>query len=513
MPKKYFHIHGGVKKKNASKKGFVPLLHMLNSSSCRIKLLSSDSAYGYVFTIKVNPSDSEYLDLGTSNRFTVPVENYVLKVVMVHSNEDLSTITQLASEPTDENEDVLDFLLKLSPKRLMSEKDFLNESILQQLSWKESIKDGKKAICPSVADVAIIKDSGRGKVLDLIESKLDIETSHINDIRNAIKPPENCNLGLCLMPMVSDATSFRTYLYSNSSSPSINLYAELIAQIIRLYLEFGIFHLDLHEDNILISNNTTPVIIDFGLACDLLYNFTELCNVVGGKDTLIAKRNELLGRHLVDNSSNVSDADKIKFITDSMQVYLDSYEQNPPRFLWYSIFLKTRTIESKVLRVKAFDILAELMTPSTTSIPDTEVSEQALAQSCGEGCIFSPNNSSKPSDYYVDSSVFNTPLPSSPPSPPPPPALAPMQPAMAPPPIPQIEPPPTLTTSPTSGFDAEFGQEPPVKQGCSGLGCTVSGGRKRNISKSSRKRVSKYIKSKKYKKKSRRKTKKRRSIF
>lgn len=248
------NLHGGAKKKNPSKIGFAPIRDMLNSAET-LKLLSDDSLYGFIFELTVDTGYSEYTTI-----YDDPITSFILKIVVTSENKQ-----HILPEYKSKN------------KQSESVSNLVNESRVQQDIWLQSVQYGDPEICPDVLDVFFFDYQNSKHLIRLFETlTLDFHITSMlrylkNDIFNNPKDPYGYGIGLIVMPKVTNSITVDSYSHSPQYPEKLTeLFSNIIAQIIRLFIVNGIIHLDLHTDNILINPSTLYCeIIDFGLILQL----------------------------------------------------------------------------------------------------------------------------------------------------------------------------------------------------------------------------------------------------
>lgn len=284
---------GGVKQKNPNKKGFTPVLDMINKPTSVVNLLTYASLSGFIFTLTVNPDDEEYYNL-KNTRFTEPVLSYILKFAVV----------------TPDDAEVLPSY-KGKVKSTESPDTFYSEAQIQQNAWKRSITGGRNAICPPVANFSLFNNYHSKNLLDILVAKTSsnpalteenslfryLQQVIINNIVDDHGSPVPCELGVIVMPTVNQATTIGTYITDNSIPGSIKNQAmvQLAAKAMRLFVDTGIIHFDLHPNNALIYTNSgiiQTLIIDFGRASDITNGKDDDFLTIPEKHALIEKKNE-----------------------------------------------------------------------------------------------------------------------------------------------------------------------------------------------------------------------------
>ena len=145
---------GGLKLKDSRKTGFISIIDMVNKPRCDLNLLTYKSLKGFMITLDIPKNDSEYLGLKNYTTFTVPIESFILKfvVITIGNNKKLS-------------------MYKGVKKSSETENSFYEEAKLQQDIWKNSILGARPEICPPVANFFIFYNDNAKNVCDFFENK------------------------------------------------------------------------------------------------------------------------------------------------------------------------------------------------------------------------------------------------------------------------------------------------------------------------------------------------------
>lgn len=279
--------NGGVKLKNAEKRGFTPVFDMLQSPNVVITILTYKSLKGFMFTLNIPPDETEYIARGTtSNRFDEPVTSFIMKVV----------ITSQAVE-------VLPPYMN-RVKTTETKESFLEEANLQQHIWLKSIKGRRPEICPSVANLALFNNVETNKFLNFLLSKTQGEAQDVVQYLISTVLNQNLDVGVMLMPNITESLTLYDFLNMKGQyvygipvdNRRIELaYAYLISQVCRLYVDIGVIHFDLHSQNSLIrihEGEITALIIDFGRASNIMNNVEDTYLTVDQKRNLRLSRKD-----------------------------------------------------------------------------------------------------------------------------------------------------------------------------------------------------------------------------
>jgi hypothetical protein len=244
--------------------------------------LSSESLFGFVF--KLTLSGELHYPYVTMNN--MPIHDFIIKLVGVST--------------TQEKDRLPGFTLVTHPgavggyknlhKELVTQANFNAEAALQEYVWKESVSYGRPELCPSVEYAGIIDSDEK---INILLSKFvyhlpsnSVENSIMTYLNNIIYDRKtnsrypNRRLGVVLMPAVPNAQTFYSFIRPNKrNAPYVtaavidDVVANIIAQIVRLFVWLKVIHLDLHSNNVLVyyetevlSRQYKSTIIDFGIA-------------------------------------------------------------------------------------------------------------------------------------------------------------------------------------------------------------------------------------------------------
>lgn len=281
-------MRGGVKRrehrvgsKSLPKEGIVAIRDMINSRGASLEMLTCGSLKGFMFVLNVLPENSEFL---TTNRrstaFNEPVTSFIVKLAVTSQNEegldDYIPLHETASEGIE--------------KATETERSFFEEAKLQQHIWKSSVVGGRKAICPPVANISLFDNENGINFIKFLNYKVREQNSvhTLNYLSNVCSRSTgsggNYGIGMIVMPKVLQSDTFSNFMnieYGQEfQGVQVNqrlveeVYGILICKIIRLFIETGVVHFDLHNKNALIYRNQTTgrldvMLIDFGRASQI----------------------------------------------------------------------------------------------------------------------------------------------------------------------------------------------------------------------------------------------------
>ena len=321
---------GGLKLIHPEKKGFQPIYDMIRSPGSSFEVLTYSSLKAFMITLHVKtPNEespdnfSEYLTL-VGTKFCKPVESFILKLVIITPNNE---------------SDLTNF--KDIRKASESNESYFEEAKLQQEIWRKSITGARPEICPPIANLSIFDNTDSTHLLhDLLNSNavknsLDKKRKDIDEIFQYIltdlEQDKSHGIGILVMPKVEHSETLDNFAYEtpHDQDDIDDAYANIIAQTIRLFIDIGVIHFDLHLNNALIfssqpSNDIKCILIDFGRASNLLSNESDEYFEVEDKKHILEDKNKYFNKFFDVNITN-NDDDKIAFISDVMN-YLKTIE-------------------------------------------------------------------------------------------------------------------------------------------------------------------------------------------
>lgn len=243
-------MRGGMKLIRPDLKGLEPIYQMCENPASTVSILTVSSLKGFMVSLEVPVDASLYVNYNSkSKKFDTPVTNYLLKFTIVTPDEDESLPAYKKHRKSSESAD-----------------SFTEEMKAQQNIWMKSIQGGRVEVCPPVANYGILGSNVAQEFLAL--PVFQQSNNNVKDLIryfmcNIINKPTH-KLGLLVMPLIDNAKTLWDYTQQASGEERQIAYAKTIAQIVRLYLQFGIIHQDLHENNALIYGSLESVLIDFG---------------------------------------------------------------------------------------------------------------------------------------------------------------------------------------------------------------------------------------------------------
>jgi hypothetical protein len=216
----------------------------------------------------------------------IPIQDFIIKLVGVSTTQEKDRLPSftLITHPGEVGG------YKNIHKELVTQTNFNTEAALQEYVWKESVSYGRPELCPSVEYAGIIDSDEK---INILLSKFvyhlpnnSVENSIMTYLNNIIYDGKtgsrypNRRLGVVLMPAVPNAQTFYSFIRPNKrNAPYVtaavvdDVVANIIAQIVRLFVWLKVIHLDLHSNNVLVyyktevlSRQYKSTIIDFGIA-------------------------------------------------------------------------------------------------------------------------------------------------------------------------------------------------------------------------------------------------------
>jgi hypothetical protein len=395
---------GGLKLKDKNKKGFLPIFDMVNKPTCVLDVLTYESLKGFMVSLNISPEETEYLGLSDQNQFTKPITSFILKFAVITKNNDDSLPEYKDIEKSSE-----------------SKESYYEEAKLQQNIWKKSITGGRPEICPPVANFSLFDNDNSKELCTFFQEKTT------GDMRGIFNYLFDCinntifGIGVIVMPKIVNSTTFGDFLEKDVSLETRNdVYASVSAQIIRLFIDVGVIHFDLHNGNVLVcppntttnnnSNNLTSIIIDFGRASNILNDVDDEYLDKDDKEELTEQKNEFLNT-LLSMDIDASDKEKRKFILSVLDLIADTdFTENqklleysdPERYQmdWYREYPRRSDVP-----VLAFDILKNSITTEGIKISPVTIKKYE-----NDGYIFSFKSDVKgPCKFFVNfPKIINT---------------------------------------------------------------------------------------------------------
>jgi hypothetical protein len=248
--------------------GFTPVYDMIIHEDSKLSVLTAKSLKGFMLNLTVASNESKYLNLA-GTKFTRPVTNFILKFVILRGTNDFTDLDDYNGVH----------------KSFETKQSFFEEAKFQQNIWKRSIIEGRPAICPSVANLSMFDTINSARLMWFLTKKAKQEStaSVFNFLFNNSKI-NGRGIGVLTMPAITQSTTLFNFLELPDGSDffgivitsNIRLYviSNVFAQIVRLFIEIGVIHFDLHLDNVMVyltpKNKLKTLLIDFGRASNIM---------------------------------------------------------------------------------------------------------------------------------------------------------------------------------------------------------------------------------------------------
>jgi len=335
-----------------------------------MEYLGGSSSYGTVFSIDFDRSEiTPFINLELNK----VVRSFIIKILIVYDNK-YSSIRRyklLRSE--------FPFIKPGNRDRNEKQKDsienFIKESKIQQYVWAKSVSNGRPAICPPIIDSILIDSTNIG----------DLDENNIIKLFYR-KLRTNEKIGIIVMPMVEGKPlPYYAWYHSISNSPSLNnsVLSSLFAQIIRLFIDIYIIHLDLNDGNTLVYRHPRlmsyePILIDFGIVSILNDNKDDQYFTKEYKSQLMLFINYCKNKFY----QNLKNDEKISLITEIIdkivnleaKIFREVYLITDPNQRPFKTFLSRMINENiKTVYLSTYTKLKDLMTENPTIRPMHEI--------------------------------------------------------------------------------------------------------------------------------------------
>jgi hypothetical protein len=250
--------------------------NMLNSPGSTIEMLTCGSAKGFMFEMTVDPTHSEF-----SNHGGERITSFIVKLAVT-------------SQQTDEELDDYVPVNRGTPvgKSTETADSYFQEAKIQQDVWMTTIAGTRLPISPPIVLFSLFDNENGKNFLTFLNYKVKKHKS-VHTIKYLRRVLRNLDygLGMIIMSKVLDSDTFESFLdlprNRQASFQDVqvtedlihNVYAKLISKIVRLYIEVGVIHFDLHLKNALIyrkaDSSLDVSVIDYGRASDVNDNTTN----------------------------------------------------------------------------------------------------------------------------------------------------------------------------------------------------------------------------------------------
>lgn len=254
-------MKGGGKKKNSDKMGFTPVADMITSVGTEFDVLTADSLFGFMITMDVSPEKAEYYGPSIEGvRMTTPITQYLLKLSIIEASQNrLDPITLNRGRPQNKSSETI--------------LNFYKEAKLQQRLWIDSIIGGTQPICPDVYNISYDCGGvlfGTEHKSSTIKRKGITKYPQVHDYLSGYHK-HGVKIGAIAMEYIPNSRSLHDIVYDAGFDAGFKETALITAgaQVLRLFLDYGIIHTDLHGGNVIVDESGMSYIIDFGMVFDL----------------------------------------------------------------------------------------------------------------------------------------------------------------------------------------------------------------------------------------------------
>ena len=385
--------------------------NMLNSPRSTIEMLTCGSAKGFMFEMSVDPAHSEFSNPGGER-----ITSYIVKLAVT----------------SQQNDEGLDDYVPVNHgtpvgKSTESEESYFQEVKIQQDVWISTVVGSRLPISPPIVSFSLFDNQNGKNFLTFLNYKVKKPKSvHTVKYLHRVLQNPRYGLGMIIMSKVLHSDTFENFLDLPRNGRNLfqgvpvtdqvvsEVYAKLVSKIVRLYIEVGVIHFDLHLKNALVylngDNSLNVYIIDYGRASDVKDNTTNEYLGPAEKRPLHAKsealRAKVLDLCLPGKHAPPTSQAKIKFISDvidplrqlehkkSQQLYgnPDSYPYGRHQFDWmeeitpmFTQMITRRTAHETQemfngIAVMAFDNLCREITVDIDR--GDQLSRATLQQSC-----------------------------------------------------------------------------------------------------------------------------------
>uniref|UniRef100_A0A6C0E859 Uncharacterized protein n=1 Tax=viral metagenome TaxID=1070528 RepID=A0A6C0E859_9ZZZZ len=286
------------------------LLKILETGNTIIELISASSLSGFIFKIANN------------------MKSYIMKIIVLTDVEKKYLLKCMQMVPSLSN--------RKRKKMTEIKKDFVYESEIQNFIHNESKRGGRTPICPEVTYTKIYDNHLSQHFLKLLRYKttqnnnnaelnrvIECLQQYFNEVtRNTLDQYNKpyYKLGIILMPEVENSITLDKVANGDLNITDNHIYP----QIIYLFLIIGIINFDMHEGNILISNENgviTTKLIDFGKV-DNLKNVENGVFLTANEKTYINEIRKTLNDelHKIAFDTTTNNETKHNFIMKTMNI-------------------------------------------------------------------------------------------------------------------------------------------------------------------------------------------------
>jgi hypothetical protein len=250
-----YYQNGGLlltKKYNST---FEAVYEMIMESS-DIEIVYMESLKGFIFKLVIDKDKSKFTTLNEyKTDINDKVDSLILKFAIISNNlKDLAPPLKYQGYELNKQTEI--------------ESDVINEVFIQQHIYLESIKNTGNPISPGLADYSYFNTEQSFIILDFLiaKAKKDEAKKVFKYLKEQIALNHNSGYYLSLITMENAQSYEQLHDVWVSTNFSLTLRRETcciaIAQLLRLFLQFGIVHCDCHGGNILVKKKDPEFVLE-----------------------------------------------------------------------------------------------------------------------------------------------------------------------------------------------------------------------------------------------------------
>ena len=218
------------------------ILPMIMDPESEIEIIDSDSAYGFVASMRVKEEKSPFVDDDGNTAI-----DFVFKGCKVSNKFTCQGARKLEKKAPDQ-----------VFRRPVTPEDFMGEAKVQQETWENSLLRGLPPICPSLTDATIIKHDDE-RAVQLINA-LFANSPAIADYMKSEIVTKGYDLGVMTMQKI-EGVLFRDLPDDDKYLPVLFL----CASAMRLFLVDKVINMDANQGNCFFNLETQEgILIDYG---------------------------------------------------------------------------------------------------------------------------------------------------------------------------------------------------------------------------------------------------------
>jgi hypothetical protein len=249
---------------------------------------------------------------------------------------------------------------------------------------------------------------------NLVGNEKKIMVNLVNKFGEVFENRPELEMGIIVMPMINNSsTLYNALLHKGDPIIQSNIKSSIIAKSIRLFIDIGVIHMDLHRSNALVYRNRDGLIdttiIDFGRASDITNGVSDKYFDKTIKAQFMKKKNDFLNEleNLDLTSPNSEKRRYIREVVNFVEMnIMTSAKFNILNDMSDIFFYLTNNTQ---IGLDAFDILKSTIKQHQIIDPVTLATHSVLPfeeidQFCTEGCIYPTN---KPiASHYIPKSIL-----------------------------------------------------------------------------------------------------------